>query len=180
MWLVWFAGLLVSCLAGCDTPERRAEADAARRIRPDPTLLDDRTASLQRTECHEAGVGHAAEIAGAVTLLPWMPGEWVKRKSNPGEISWKLETGSIVEQALLHTFSATIGGESASLPTVPEPASGYSGTLELVSVQFDYEEDCSPSSRFWFRWVEFEVRTRMTMQTRLFDAQGQTVWHMPL
>jgi hypothetical protein len=176
--LVWSAawfGLLFLCLAGCDTPSRLAEADAALRIKPDPALLKVEPLSAEDRLPLKLALFVPPNLPGAVTVLPWMPGEWTNRKSNPGEISWKLETGSIVEQALVQTLSATLGEELAALSSAPAPEAGYSGRLELVSVQFSYNEELlnriPPLA-----WIEFEVRTRMAMQMSLFDAQGQLVW----
>jgi hypothetical protein len=173
---VWLAAFVALWLAGCDTPSRLAELDAAHRIRPDAALLRVEPQSAENRLPLNLALVMPPNLPGAVTVLPWIPGEWAKRKSNPTEVSWKLETRLIVELALTHTLSAALGGELTSLSTAPEPAAGYSGTLELVSVQFDYDEERLFLLPLGFGWQEFEVRTRMTMQMRLFDAQGQPVW----
>jgi hypothetical protein len=67
---------------------------------------------------------------------------------------------------------------------MPAPIDNFDGTLELVSVQFEYDE----RRLTWFPIFiplppfpgvavgQFEASTRLTMQLRLVNAQERQVW----
>lgn len=149
------------------------------RIKPDPALQSDAPRSAQDPLPLplQLALVVPAPLPGGVTRLPYTPGAWVLRKGE-SEIAWQMETGLIVEQALTHALSALQGGPVNSLPA---PAAGYGATLDMLSVQLEYDEHLRfllplPLPIIGTMVGEFEVRMRMTLELGLNDAQGRQVW----
>lgn len=144
------------------------------RIRPDPALLKDEPGPESDRLPLQLALVIPANLPGGLTRLPLIPGDWIMRKRESA-VAWQLETGLIVEQALMHVLSGAMGGELKALPSAPAPDAGYGATLEWSAVRFDYDEQLRVLVPLF--WVgEFEARTRMVMQLSLLDAQGQQVW----
>jgi hypothetical protein len=176
---VWFAGLL--SLAGCAmSTSQQVEFDAALRVKPDAAMLKGEPLPAKDRLPLQLALVMPANLPGGLTRLPYTPGAWALRKRDSG-LAWQLETGLIVEEALMHTLGGALGGELTAMPAAPAPAAGYGVVLEMAAVHLDYDEHLRvlvplPVPLMGTMVGEFEVRTRLILNLSLLDAQGSQVW----
>lgn len=178
----WTVMVLVLLLVGCaQTVEQKAELDAKLQVKVDPTLFTGEPVAPEMRLPLKLALLVPPNMAGAWAALPVAPGMWMTSKTED-KTPRRLQASSIVEQALLKTLSVTFQGKVTSVASMPSQGDNFDGVLELVSVQFAYDE----RRLTWFPILipylggglvgQFEASTRLSIQLRLFDAQGRQVW----
>ena len=180
----WTVLILAALLAGCAlTVEQKAELDAAMQVKADPALFKVEALAPDARLPMKLALLVPPTVPGAWALLPYSPGAWMTgRKDVETPVQRRMQTAMIVEAALRKSLAAALQGELKTVSSMPIQGDSVDGILELVSVQFDYDE----RRLTWFPIPipflgglvigQFEASARLSLQLRLVDALGRQVW----